>query len=250
MKIRNGNTDIKLPELVRPGDQITAKWANSIRAVLQRLRDRTPVATPDRPPPLPKPFEVTLGKTPGGSYYVVVADGKICEREMTAGEDVDALLFYSCHNRLDAITDNPTKFDIAIGEAIFVNIFENEYGAIAPGAGGTDINLIVASTSTKSTNYIPGVQDGNYYYKLAELEAYEGSARLVNYLAGSHIYHPSGLTADFVIRDCPVYPETSETAPILMRASFVSGKLVSVGETEAARAMATTLEENNLVHCS
>jgi hypothetical protein len=44
MKIRNGNTPIQLPELIRTGDPITARWANSIRTALQRLRDRTPVA--------------------------------------------------------------------------------------------------------------------------------------------------------------------------------------------------------------
>jgi hypothetical protein len=43
MKIRNGNTPIQLPELIRTGDPITARWANSIRTALQRLRDRTPV---------------------------------------------------------------------------------------------------------------------------------------------------------------------------------------------------------------
>jgi len=45
MKIRNGDTPIQLPELIRTGDPITARWANSIRTALQRLRDRTPVAT-------------------------------------------------------------------------------------------------------------------------------------------------------------------------------------------------------------
>jgi len=45
MKIRNGNTPIQLPDVVKNGDPITSKWANSIRLALQRLRDRTPIIT-------------------------------------------------------------------------------------------------------------------------------------------------------------------------------------------------------------
>lgn len=44
MKVRNGNTPIPLPEIVRNGDAITARWANGIRLALERLRDRTPIA--------------------------------------------------------------------------------------------------------------------------------------------------------------------------------------------------------------
>ena len=247
MNIRNGDTDIKLPELVKVGDQITARWANSIRGALQRLRDRQPVLTGSQAISIPKPFEVTLGAD-GGQYYVVVSAGKICERQMAAGLAEDALFFHVCDNQFDA-SGNPEKFTIAIGEAIFVNILEDNYGAIKP---GSDITLVVDDKDKMSTNYIPGptAQAGSYFYKLAELESYEGSVRLVPFLAGSHIYHQTGLTADLVIRDCPVYPQTNETAPILLRASFVSGMLVSVGETESARSMAETLEENNLVHCS
>ena len=44
MRVRNGDTPIQLPEIVRAGDAITARWANGMRSALQRLRDRTPVA--------------------------------------------------------------------------------------------------------------------------------------------------------------------------------------------------------------
>lgn len=248
MNIRNGDTDIKLPELVRVDDKITAKWANSIRGALQRLRDRQPVLTGGQPINIPKPFEVTLGISETGNYYVVVSAGKICERQIKAGLAADALFFHVCDNQFDA-SGNPEKFTIAIGEAIFVNVLEDVYGAIKPGA---DITLVIDDKGKKSLNYIPGptVQAGSYFYKLAELEAYEGSVRLVPFLAGSHIYHETGLTADVVIRDCPVYPETNDTAPILLRASFVSGMLVSVGATESERTLAQTVDQTNLVHCS
>lgn len=236
-----------MPELVRVDEKITAKWANSIRNALQRLRDRQPVLTVGNPINIPKPFDVTLGSE-GVNYYVVVSAGKICERQMAAGLAEDALFFHNCYNQFDAY-GNPEKFTISVGEAIFVNVLEDDYGAIKPGA---DITLAIDDKDKMSTNYIPGPtpQAGSYFYKLAELETYEGSVRLVPFLTGSHIYHQTGLTADVVIRDCPIYPETNATAPILLRASFVSGMLVSVGETETARTMATTLEENNLVHCS
>jgi len=246
MRVRNGNVDIKLPEMVRPGDEITAKWANSIRGALQRLRDRTPVASPERPPTLLKPFEVTLGGDGLGTYYVTVENGKVCEREMTAGDGIDALLFHSCDNRLD-VNNYPAKFAITVGQAIFVNVLEDNNGRIQ---GGADLVLVVASSSTISTNYIPDVQDGSYYYKLAELESYGDSVRLVHFLSGSNIYHPTGLTADIVLRDCPVYPVLADEAPIILRASFVSGKLVAVGDTEAARALADTVDQTNVAYCT
>lgn len=43
MKVRNGDTPIVLPDIVKVGDPITARWANGIRTAVQRLRDRTPV---------------------------------------------------------------------------------------------------------------------------------------------------------------------------------------------------------------
>jgi hypothetical protein len=43
MKIRNGETPIKIPPIVKAGDPITARWANDLRDALQRLRDRVPV---------------------------------------------------------------------------------------------------------------------------------------------------------------------------------------------------------------
>jgi hypothetical protein len=46
MKSKNSETPIQLPSVVRNGDPITAKWANSIRDAIQRLRDRTPINTP------------------------------------------------------------------------------------------------------------------------------------------------------------------------------------------------------------
>jgi hypothetical protein len=58
MKIRNGDTPIQLPDIVKVGDPITARWANGIRTAVQRLRDRTPVATMARQPQYVHPFKI------------------------------------------------------------------------------------------------------------------------------------------------------------------------------------------------
>jgi hypothetical protein len=59
MKIRNGDTPIQLPEMIRSGDPISAKWANSIRAAIQRLRDRVPVGIDNaRPTKYVHPFQI------------------------------------------------------------------------------------------------------------------------------------------------------------------------------------------------
>lgn len=60
MKIRNGDTPIQLPDIVKVGDPITARWANGIRTAVQRLRDRTPVATFGRQMQYVHPFKIIV----------------------------------------------------------------------------------------------------------------------------------------------------------------------------------------------
>jgi hypothetical protein len=59
MKTRNGDTPIQLPEVIRSGDPISAKWANSIRYAIQRLRDRVPVVYGNKGIPL-HPFQIVV----------------------------------------------------------------------------------------------------------------------------------------------------------------------------------------------
>jgi hypothetical protein len=219
------------------GVQVTNTHAGVVLAKTKKKK------SPDLPP-----FYPILGCNSDGTFFVTVTDGRIIERALSVGEDEDALLYHECSNRLTS--GKKTKFAISVGQSIFVTIYESVYGAIDPGPGGSDISLVINSDSTISTNYIPSIQSGVYYYKLASLITDGGVTKLKMYAGGSNIYHSTGLTADLLVRDCPVYPETIETAPILLRASFVSGKLVSVGETESARPLAATIEQNNLVHCS
>ncbi len=245
MKIRNGNTPIQLPELIRAGDPITAKWANSIRTSLQRLRDRTPVVSGFVNKSFTKPFQVSLGKNEiSGDYFVTVAQGFVVERALSANGADNALLLHECDNRLDANGD-PTKFTIAAGEAIFVKVLENDLGRVR---GGIFLNLEVAAAAQASTNFEPPSTDGEFYYKLAELQTDGTSVKLVPFITGSHIFHSTGLTADLRIMTCDLGPLSP--AVQMARMSFLSGKLHSVNETEAARPLASTLVEINLPDCS
>jgi hypothetical protein len=254
MKIRNGNTPIQLPELIRTGDPITARWANSIRTALQRLRDRTPVGITSNQGAELNPFQVTLGRNPPagtppvpGSYYVVVSQGFVVERALSADGAESPLVLHECDNRLDA-GDVLAKFEIEIGEAIFVKVIEDTYGRIKPGA---DVVLVVDDAATASTYFEPPSTEAEYYYKLAELQEIDDAVRLVPFLTGSHIYHSTGLTADMVIYDCPPEPGgSSEKGTQLIRLSFVSGKLCSVNETEAERPLSPIVVETNTTYCS
>lgn len=183
------------------------------------------------------PFQLTLGRDPvSDAYYVTVAQGWVAERALSAGDTENALVLHECDNRLT--TGNPTKFTIEVGEAIFVQVLEDEFGRIK---GGEDVVLVVDDAAEESRNFIPGGGDGIYLYKLAELQTNGGGVKLVPFLTGSHIYHSTGLTADFRIMDCPTEPETTPTQ--FIRLSFVSGKLHSMGESVETRPLAETVQE-------
>jgi len=241
MKLRNGENPIQLPPLIRAGDPITAKWANGIRSSLQRLRDRSPIGIDGKRAINAKPFQVNLAQDPTTlAYYVTVAQGFVAERALAADNAENALILHECDNRLD-INNDPTKFTLTVGDGIFVQVKEDEFGRVL---GGTDLILVVinaGSTDAESRNYVPDTVDGVYNYKLATLVANGSGVKLEPFLTGSHIYHSTGLTADFRIMNCPTEPAVLPTQ--LVRLSFVSGKLHSVGESVEVRPLAVTLEE-------
>ena len=246
MKIRNGEAPIQLPDLIRAGDPITAKWANGIRSSLQRLRDRTPVGTSTRQYVEQNPFQLTLGRDPvSDAYYVTVAQGFVAERALAALDGENALILHECDNRLD-VNDDPTKFTLTVGDGIFVQVKEDDFGRVL---GGEDLILVVinaGSTDAESRNYIPDTIDGVYNYKLATLVANGSGVKLEPFLTGSHIFHSTGLTADMQIMDCGFYSDPIQ----LLRLSFVSGKLHSLNESEDGRPLAESRVKISLVDCS
>jgi hypothetical protein len=204
---------------------------------LQRLRDRSPTGSNTRQYVEQNPFQLTLGRDPvSDAYYVTVAQGWVAERALSAGDTENALVLHECDNRLT--TGNPTKFTIEVGEAIFVQVLEDEFGRVK---GGEDVVLVVDDAAEESRNFIPGGGDGIYLYKLAELQTNGSGVKLVPFLTGSHIFHSTGLTADFRIIDCPSEPETEPTQ--LIRLSFVSGKLHSIGASVETRPLSENLAE-------
>ena len=189
-------------------------------------------------------FFVNLISKGEGKYAVTVEEGYLIERNMLAREEEDALIEHECANRVK--DGELVEFGIQVYQAIFVQALENEFGTLK---GGDDIKLVVAQKDEISRNTIPGVQEGIYLYKLAELEEFQGGVRLRFFCAGSNIFHKSGLTADIIIQSCP---EDLDSAPIqLLRGSFTSGSLVSVDESQEARPYAATVADIGIVeYCS
>jgi len=227
------------------GERIKASDIQGVSRMLDRLnrsgREQYASAFALNQPP----FTVSIGYD-GTDYFVTVTQGFIVERALSADGAESPLVLHECDNRLD-VDDNPTPFVMQAGEAIFVKVMEDTYGRIKPGA---DLVLVVDDVAKASTYFEPPSTEAEYYYKLAELQTFGDTVQLVPFLTGSHIYHSTGLTADMVIYDCPPEPGSSEKGAQLIRLSFVSGKLHSVNETEAARPLSPTVVETNTTYCS
>ncbi len=196
------------------------------------------------------PFMVFLKKN-GSSYSVTVNRGFVCERALTIDPADESLILSEPSNRLD-VDGEKEEFPITVGQAIYVVVKEDADGRVKTTAPD-DVRLSVSNAgATQSSNFEPPSTGAIYYYKLAELIADGTSAKLDYYLAGSHIYHSTGLNADFRILDCGVsnsegtgYLEPPEE---LHRMSFVGGKLVALDDF--TRAIAENEISINLPGCS
>lgn len=196
------------------------------------------------------PFMVFLKKN-GSSYSVTVNRGFVCERALTIDPANESLILSEPSNRLD-VDGEKVEFSITVGQAIYVVVKEDEYGRVRITAPN-DVRLSVSNAAaTQSSNFQPPATGATYYYKLAQLVADGTSAKLDYYLAGSHIYHSTGLNADFRILDCGITnPETSEYTvfPVEQhRLSFVGGKLIALDDF--TRAIAENEISINLPSCS
>lgn len=248
MKIRNGDTPIQLPDTVRVGDPITARWANGLRAAVQRLRDRTPVINYTRIGKKELRFDVILLPQPDTdpqTYKVRVTDGRVIEIDRTKGDNEQAMILHEANNRTTA--GEPTEFDIAIDEAIYIYVPETDNGAI----DGTNVSIVIEADDQISTNYIPTVIGGEYYYKLAELRTIDGQARIVPFCSGSNIFHETGLNADYRVMSCPdpvdpeAYPQTQHA-----RLRFCGGRLAGIDEDPATIPLSSNIVEYNVETCT
>jgi len=110
MRVNNGSNQITLPDIVRAGDSITAKWANSMRTAIQALRDRKPRAEiQTKIARISAPFTPTV-KLNGTQWQISASRGLVIEKVSTADEAVDALLYWTPSNALTG--GLPTYFNI------------------------------------------------------------------------------------------------------------------------------------------
>lgn len=238
----------KLP-LVKGGDSIRAPRMNDLIRVVNELSQvGSTTKNGSRRRAYLQPFGVNLFETAGSdpvTYYVTVNDGRVCELNRTAGEDTQAITLHECNNRLTA--GDPTKFAIDINEVIYVVVEEDANGAVSLG----DVALTVDADDKKSLNYIPTVQGGIYYYKLAKLITTDGVPRLKPFLSGSNIYHETGLNADYRVMSCPdpvdpeLYPQTQHS-----RLRFCSGRLAGIDEDVAIVPLSDNVTEFNVEVCT
>jgi len=226
----------------RKAHLLSSEYLNDLRGSIQRLasRPRAP-RSPYCGDTIP-PFTCSLRyDATAAKWYITASPGYVCERDVVQGDGADALFYWEPKNMWDG--DYPREHEIAVDQAVFVFVPEAASGAVT----GADVEIKVDGDTTESTNFIPGTQAGEYYYKLAALKTVDGVIQLVPFMAGSHIYHVSGLTADFRILGCTdIYNEN----PQLARLSFLSGKLVAVGESVEDRPLAATVEEVILTPCT
>ena len=243
MPINNGNNQIPLPDVVRAGDSITAKWANSMRTAIQKLRDRKPQqGKGSKTQRILPPFFPSV-KLEGSQWQISASRGLVVERILTAGEDVNAIIYHEPNN---ALTDGKsTYFNINAGESLFVKVLETDNGGIR---GGVDLVLTVLPTSTISYNFIAGTQGAEYYYRICDFYIEDGKPKLEKYIAGSHIYHETGLNHDIQFMTCEDPVNYTQTQ--LGRLTFTSGRLVSVGQSEEDRPLATSNQQIDIASCS
>ncbi len=239
--------NINLPKRPVTGKPIPKEWGDSVRDAISKLASRkNPTKQQGGFDTLP-PFTVALQIVDGDplTFNAYVAPGKVCERDLAKGTGVDAMSYFDLDDQVIDVDGFPIAFPIAENEAVFVKVLENSSGYIS---GTPAVEIVVAADNIASTNYIPSTQSGEYYYKLAALKTVDGFLQLVNFMAGSHIYHTSGLTCDVRILTCD--PGEGYDPAQLLRISFLSGRVVSVGATVADRPLAPTVEECNIVHCT
>jgi len=170
----------------RRGDRVKAEDIASIHDSIRRLRNRVKTVRLPALPIIEAPFIPSLRIKDGTTdeYQISVSRGLVVEKVATAAATVDALIFWEPSN---ALTDDvPTWFDIAHNESIFAVVTETNTGTVRT---IVSVALDVLPSSTISLAYIPGVQDGVYYYELAKLTIVDSKPILERFTSGSHIYH-------------------------------------------------------------
>jgi len=190
MKTRNGGSPIQLPEIVKAGDDITAKWANQIRSALQRLRDRTPIVkTGKRLTNIKRAFWPSFRRTE--------ADPELFEASLTVGYVVDRQVMEDPSLKYRKPTGIVDEFDepiwqsISGGQCIYIK-FECDKKGVIEGEpemmiGEDDI----AHEHWKPEGFQFGGANGEYYYKIAKFVIEDDQPLFQYFHAGENIDHYS-----------------------------------------------------------
>jgi len=245
-----GKASPTLPKLLRTGTELTARHMNGIRDAIATLSARR--VEGGRMPNMHEdpPFSVWLRYKPAGDdgpakYFVTVSKGLVCELDRVQDNTSTAIILHAPPMIMDGTYLR--EHEIAVDQAVFVRVTENANGKIAGLGADPAVEIVIEAKDTISTNYVNGYQPARYYYKLAELTTIDSVDRLTHYLSGSHIYHETGLTADFILTDCPTYPDPANR---LARLAFLSGRLVGIDETDVQRALSDNVSETAVYPCT
>lgn len=219
----------------------TAIFGPKIREPQETIQIRNPRTGGDYQAPL----GVNL-RNDSGTWKVTVNAGYVIERNLAAGEAVDALEYHAPTNLLTL--GEPTEFTVTNGDAVFVFVPETANGNV----DGANVEIRVLTAATESTNHIETIQDGKYFYKLAVVTIAGSDGSLENFAAGGHIYHSTGLTADVLLEDCSgnQYEDPVIPGVMLFRLSFVSGHLAALNDTEAARPLSVNFVREQISPCT
>jgi len=177
MKIRNGDTPIQLPDLIKSGDPITAKWANSIRSALQRLRDRVPVASSiPRPLKIMPPFWATLRQDSDDVLKLSMQDGYVVLRKNRGADAMVTIL----------PTGIPDDTTVVVGDKFTLKIEEDTWGEF------TAASVVKTSgtwpTSTAPDLDAPSTSGGVRHIRLCEIATIDGQPDVRIWLTG-HVDH-------------------------------------------------------------
>ena len=222
MPVSNGNNQITLPDLVRAGDSITAKWANSMRTAIQKLRDRKPQQGKNsKILKIAAPFNPSV-KLNGAQWQISASRGLVIEKVSTADEAVDALLYWTPSNALTG--GLPTYFNINSGQSLFVKVTETNSGTVRVIAS---VVFEVAASSTISRAYIPEEQYGIYYYEIAAFTVVDSKPVIERWTAASHIFHEVVITGIYGTYTWTFLDEVTGSESNEMSMEFANGILVA-----------------------
>jgi hypothetical protein len=193
-----------------------------MRTAIQALRDRKPRAEiQTKIGRIAAPFTPTV-KLNGAQWQISASRGLVIEKVSTADETVDALLYWTPSNALTG--GLPTYFNINSGQSLFVKVTETNSGTVRVIAS---VLLEVASSTTKSLAYIPGVQDGVYYYEIAAFTVVDTKPVIERWAAASHIYHEVTIAGIYGTYTWTFLDEVTGSESNEMSMEFANGILVA-----------------------